>query len=110
MDKGLVHTEHVPKEYSDLVQPHVDSMNYFYNYGIHNVVADLKRVEVRTKVYKHATNALRNRKPCAVLLSSDGRHRDHTARTYAATPQADCVHGRVRNSREGQPVQRSCTA
>lgn len=39
--------DHVPKEYEDLVEPHVQSMNYFLTEGIVEVVDDIKPVEVR---------------------------------------------------------------
>lgn len=47
MERGWVHGDFVPKEYEDLVEPHVQSMNYFLSDGIQEVVADIKPVEVR---------------------------------------------------------------
>lgn len=47
MQKGLVQGSTVPREWTDLVEPHVESVNYFLSEGLAAVVAGLKPVEVR---------------------------------------------------------------
>ncbi len=46
MERGLVHGQTVPKEYEELVEPHVESMNYFYEEGLTTVADNIKAVEV----------------------------------------------------------------
>ena len=46
MQNGLVRGDKVPKEYEDLVEPHVQSMNWFLTEGMQAVVQNMKPIEV----------------------------------------------------------------
>jgi hypothetical protein len=46
MQAGLVQGECVPVEYEQLVQPHVDSYNYFLGEGMQRLLESLEPIEV----------------------------------------------------------------
>ncbi|KAJ9526862.1 hypothetical protein QJQ45_017765 [Haematococcus lacustris] len=52
MERGLVHDVNVPVEYEELVEPHVESMNYFLTDGMEAVVKDMKPVEIQHPITK----------------------------------------------------------
>ena len=47
MQAGLVQGDKVPEEYEALVQPHVDSFDYFLGEGMELVVDSMEQMEVR---------------------------------------------------------------
>lgn len=49
MNAGLVMGDEVPKEYEQLVEPHVASFDYFLNEGMQLAVESLDPVEVRQR-------------------------------------------------------------
>ncbi len=59
MERGWDHGDEVPKEYVDLVQPHVESMNYFYTDGVHAAVESLKPVQARAAWARQDTHRSR---------------------------------------------------
>ncbi|KAK9824626.1 hypothetical protein WJX72_011831 [[Myrmecia] bisecta] len=52
MQRGLVQGNQVPQEYEDLVQPHVQSFDYFLSEGLHKVVERLEPLEIEHPVTK----------------------------------------------------------
>lgn len=67
MDRGLAKGDEVPSINEDLVEPHVESMNYFLSEGMQLVVADMKPLEVcdageaereSTRAHTHAAYSL----------------------------------------------------
>ncbi len=55
MEKGMVHGTRVPQALEDLVQPHVDSFDYFLGEGMQHVLDNYDPIEVR---FSH-TNMMR---------------------------------------------------
>lgn len=55
----LVEGDEVPSEYSALVQPHVDSYDYFVNEGMQLAVESMEPLEVRNSQRRAAEAAAR---------------------------------------------------
>ncbi len=47
MQKGIVQEDETPQEILDLVQPHIESYDYFLGEGLQRVVENIDPVEVR---------------------------------------------------------------
>jgi DNA-directed RNA polymerase beta subunit len=54
-ERGLAKGQGVPSVNEELVEPHVESFNYFLSEGMQAVVADMKPLEV-SGIRKHLTH------------------------------------------------------
>ena len=94
----LVEGDEVPSEYSALVQPHVDSYDYFVNEGMQLAVESMEPLEVRNSQRRAAEAAARaagsGQTAMRNLLQQQGSfrasappHAWHSKGFYCATPR-----------------------